>query len=141
MGIQQVKGRAVSMPGGLAIGAGISMLVTMIVAAIGANLVMKQILPQENIGYCSIIALLAGGITGAITASAKVKHRKLVVCLLSGLVYYVTLLSITALFFGGQYEGMGVTFVTIAIASVAAALISSREGKQQKHRGHKKSHR
>ena len=141
MGIQQVKGRAVSIPGGLAIGAAVSMVVTIIIAAIGANLVMNQILPQENIGYCSLFALLAGGITGAITASAKVKHRKLVVCLLSGLVYYVILLSMTALFFGGQYEGMGVTLITVAIATVAAAMISSREGKQKKHRGHKKYRR
>jgi putative membrane protein (TIGR04086 family) len=138
MGAQQVKGRAASIPGGLAIGAFVSMMVTILVAAVGANLVMKEILPQEQIGYCSIFALLSAGIIGPITASVKVKHRRLMVCLLSGFIYYLMLLSITALFFGGEYDGMGVTFITVILSAMIAALITSREGKVKNRPNRKK---
>lgn len=134
-------GRAVSIPYGLAIGAVISMLVTVLISAIGAHLIISEMLPQEQIGYCSITALLAGAILGAMTAAGKVKHRKLVVCLLSGLVYFCILLATTALFFGGQYQGMGVTFITIGLGSVAAALITNRDSKSKPiQRRRKKQH-
>ena len=141
MGTQHMKGRAVTIPGGLAIGGIVSMIITVLLAGVGAHLVIQEILPQEQIGYCSIFALTTAEIIGAITATVKVKRRKLIVCLLSGLVYFLMLLSMTALFFGGQYEGMEVTFLTIALASVAAALITSREGKTNKRRSYKKSGR
>ena len=128
MGGQRFTGRATSIPGGLAIGAAVSMLVTVLVAAIGAHLVMSGIIPQEQIGYCSICALVSAGIVGALTASTKVKRKRLMICMLNGLIYYLILLSLTALFFGGQYDGMGVTFAVIALASLAAALIGSRQG-------------
>lgn len=125
---KKMTGRAASIPGGLAIGALVSMIVTVLIAAIGAHLIISEMLPQDKIGYCSIAALLCGAILGALTASGKVKHRKLLVCLLSGMVYFLMLLATTALFFGGQYEGIGVTFVTVSLGSIAAALIASRGG-------------
>lgn len=136
---RKMTGRAASIPGGLAVGALVSMAVTILISAIGAHLIISEVLPQEQIGYCSIAALLTGAILGATTASKKVKHRNLMVCLLSGLVYYCTLLATTAMFFGGQYEGMGVTFIIILLGCTAAALISSREGKTNHKR--KKIHR
>lgn len=122
-------GRASSIPGGLAVGAVISILATVFVSAIGAHLVSSEMLPQEQIGYCSIAALMTATILGAVAASGKVKRRKPVVCMLSGLTYYGILLAITALFFGGQYEGMGVTLIIVFLGSGAAALITSKEKK------------
>lgn len=136
----KMTGRAVSIPKGLAVGAVISMLATIIIAALGAHLIASEILPQEQIGYCSLTALITGSILGAIAASGKVKRRRLMVCLLNGLVYYMILLAITALFFGGQYQGMGVTLITICLGSLAAALITSRDKKERSKRGRKKIH-
>lgn len=138
---RKMTGRAASIPAGLAIGALVSMLATIIVTAVGAHLIMSEVLPQEQIGYCSIAALLCGAILGAVTAAGKVKHRKLLVCLLSGLVYYCVLLAVTALFFGGQYQGMGVTFVTVCLGCAAAALLTSREKKSKTPQRRKKTRR
>ena len=127
-----------SIPSGLAAGAAVSIVATVVISFVGAQLILNEVMTQDRIGYCSMAALLAGTILGAVTASGKIRHRKLLMCLLSGGVYFCLLLAATALFFGGQYEGFGVTFLTVLMGSFAAALMTSREGKGGKKRKRKK---
>ena len=131
-------GRAVSIPSGLAAGAAVSIAATVVISFVGAQMILNEVMTQERIGYCSMAALLAGTILGAVTASGKIRHRKLLMCMLSGGVYFCLLLAATALFFGGQYEGFGITFLTVLMGSFAAALMTSREGKGGKKRKRKK---
>lgn len=138
---RKVTGTAASLPGGLAIGAAVSIVTTVLVSAISAHLISSELLAQENIGYCAIAALVCSTILGAWMAVARIKRQKFAVSLLSGLIYYLVLLSVTALFFGGQYRGMGVTLIIVALASVAAALITGRGGKQPHPKRRKKSYR
>lgn len=138
---RKMNGRASSIPGGLAIGTAVSMFATLIVTVISAHMISAELLTQDKIGYCSIAALILGTVLGAVTAANKVKHRLVFVCVLNGLVYYCVLLAITALFFGGQYQGMGVTLVVVTLGSIAAALIAGREGKQKPSHKRKKTHR
>ena len=134
MGAKNAGGRAVSIPKGLMWGAGVSIAATVLISFLGAQLFMSEMIAQEQIGYCCIAALLAGSILGAYTASGKVKHKKLLVCLLNGCVYFVILLATTALFFDGQYYGFGVTFITVLLGSFAAALLANHTGnKGPKH--------
>lgn len=130
MGNVKNTGRAVSLPAGLAFGAVVSMIATVLIAFVGAQMIMKEVLLQEQIGYCSMAALLTGTISGAIAASRKVKHRKIIVCMLSGCVYLCLLLASTALLFGGQYDGFGVTAITIFIGSIASALVTLKAGEK-----------
>ena len=131
-------GHATSMPAGLAMGATISMVITLTISLLGAQLVLSGALDQDLIGYCSLAALLAGTILGAMTSFKKIRRRKLMVCLLSGCVYFCILLAITALFFSGQYDGVGISFVTVTLGSVVAALVIGGEGKRRKPRGRQK---
>lgn len=130
MGKANLTGRATSIPSGLAWGAAVSTTVTVLISFIGAQMIMNELLSQEQIGYCSMVALVSGTILGAMTASSKVKHRKLLVCMLSGGIFLCILLAATALFFGGQYEGFGVTIVTILLGCVAAAILTSGKGRR-----------
>ncbi len=127
MGERKLTGRAVSMPQGLAMGALVSLVMTILVTALGAHMIASEIIPQERIGYCSIAAILISTISGGITAAAKIKRRRLMTCALSGMCYFLILLSATALFFGGQYEGIGVTLLVVILGSFAAALLGNRE--------------
>lgn len=120
-------GRAMTLPSGLALGAAVSGIVTICVSFIGAQLIMNEVIGQEQIGYCSLITLLMGSILGAITSAGKIKRKKFMVCLISGGIYFLILLGTTALFFGGQYEGIGVTFLTVLIGSLVAVLIQNRK--------------
>ena len=138
---RKVTGKAASVPSGLAVSAAISMLITLIIVAIGAYMISNGILPQEQIGYCSMTALLAGSMAGSIMAARKIKHQKLVTGLLSGAIYYLILLAITALFFGGQYQGMGVTLLLVMGGSAIGAILANRKPKMRTPYGRKKINR
>lgn len=134
---QKVTGRASSMPGGLALGACVNLLITIIGAMFCGWLIGNEKAPEQSIGYCSMFILLAASFLGARTAAAKIKHRILYVSILSGIIYYCSLLAITALFFGGMYQGMGVTALVIMAGCISAALIGQK-GERRSRRGKKR---
>lgn len=138
---RKVTGIAASMPAGLAVGGIVSLLVTLLGAVLAANLISGEKIPEGSIGYCSMVILLLSSITGAAVAVNRIKHRKLYVSLLSGLIYYAVLLAITAIFFGGRYHGMGVTALVIAAGSGTTALLNLRQGRGPHRRKSKMVHR
>ena len=138
MGNKMKTGRAMSIPAGLALGAMVSVAATVVISLIGAQMIMSEILPQEQIGYCSMVALLAGTILGSVTASGKVKRRRIVICMLSGVVYLCILLAATALFFGGQYDGFLATVITVMLGCVASALLLNSKGEGRRKQRRKK---
>jgi len=135
MNIRKASGRASSMPAGLACGALVSILATLILTALIAKLLQTGALAQEQVGYAAMILLLIASFSGAITAQGKVKHRRGLVSMLSGMVYFLILVSITALFFGGQYSGFWATGMLVLGGAASAALLSgNRAGKHRKKR-------
>lgn len=127
---QKVTGTASSMPAGLAVGAVFSLAVTIIGSGLVAWLVGRETLPEDSIGYCAMAILLLAGVSGAAMAVGRIKRRRAMVCMLSGTIYYICLLGITALFFGGQYQGMGVTGLMV-FCGVMLVLLAGvrREGR------------
>ena len=128
-------GRAASIPGGLASGALVNILITLMLTAVIAKMVQSGLLSQDQIGYGIMFLLFFSSVAGAMTAQSRVKHRRMLVSLLSGLIYIVILLSVTALFFGGQYAGFGVTVLLIMGGTGTVAILSGSRG----GRPHKKS--
>lgn len=120
---KKVTGKAISMPLGVVVGLAISIVVTLITVGIMAQLVLGEKMKTEVIGYGSMATLLLSSAAGAWVAAKMVKHRWMVVCLGAGAVYFLTLLACTALFFGGQYEGVGVTFLVVLAGSGAVGLL------------------
>jgi len=110
---QKPTGRAVSMPAGLLFGTLISMGVTLLAVGLIARLASSEYLKETQIGYGIMLTLLAASFAGALAAVGRIKRQRLMVCALSGLIFFLALLSITALFFGGQYEAVGVTGVSV----------------------------
>lgn len=127
-------GRAMTLPGGLAMGLGVSMFVTIAATLILTKMVLGDMLQMQNIGYGILILLIAASFLGAMVAQGRVKHRRLLVCILSGVVYYCVLLGSTALFFGGQYSAVGVTGLLVLAGSGAAALLAAGKGSGRKTR-------
>lgn len=121
-------GRAASMPAGLLQGALVSIAVTLSIAAILAKLLDSEKIGWENIGYGIVFLLLAASFLGAIAAYRKIKRQRILVCAASGVIYFGVLLAVTALFFGGQYHGILVTFVLIFAGSVTAGLLGLGHG-------------
>lgn len=133
---KKVTGTAWSMPGGLAWGAGISSVITLFGALIAAHLISSGMISQTNIGYCSMVILLLASFLGTRGAVKRIKHRTLFVSAMSAIIYYGLLLSCTALFFGGIYQGMGVTGLMVLSGAVVSVLMSTRgEGRGHRRKG------
>lgn len=127
-------GTAATIPVGLLTGGIAALLSTMALTAVLAKLMEGEILPEENIGYGVMIMLLASAFLGSAIACKRVKRQYLLTAGLSGVVYILLLLSMTALFFGGQYSAVGVTILLVLCGSLLAAMLFSREGKGRKVR-------
>ena len=125
-----------SFPAGVGLGAGVSFLLTVLLACVLAWMMEREILRENGIGISSAVILSCSALLGAVIASGRIKHRHLLACMATGSVYYMILLCCTALFFGGQYDGMLATALVVAGGSAAAAIRSLKwEGRtKRKHR-------
>ena len=119
-------GTAASMPLGLLFGACISLGITLMAVALIAKLVSSEYIKESQIGYGIMVTLLAASFLGAQASMGRIKRRCLLVCALSGLVFFLILLSITGVFFGGQYEAVGVTGVLVLGGTLLAVLTCGR---------------
>ncbi len=138
---QKIGARAAGIPAGLALGLLVSGIVTFGGAALVAKLIESEKIGENGVGYDAMIVLVIASAMGAWTAEGRIQRMRLQVCLLSGLSYFLALLSATALFFGGQYSGMGVTALAILAGSAGVALLSMRPQKNRIRHGRKKAYR
>lgn len=134
---QKVTGRASSVPAGLATGALTGLAITLIISYLAAFMASRELLNRDMFGYCAMAVLILASFVGAKVAVAKIKKMPLQMAAASGLVLYVLLLSMTALFFGGQYDAMGVTLVLVLIGSGAGGILASGKPKRRKQKYHK----
>lgn len=126
---QKVTGRTSSIPAGLAAGAAVSTVVTGIGTVLLALLLDRETISWEAIGYGILTMILLAAYLGALCAYSRIRRRKAAVCFLSGLTYFGILLMVTALFFGGQYEAVGVTGLLVAGGSGCAAITGIGQGR------------
>lgn len=124
---RKVTGTASTMPVGLAIGLAVSLLVTVLGAALSAYFVLTEKIPEEGVGYCAGGILLLSSMLGAFVAEKRTKRKRLIVCVLLGGLYYAALTAATALFFGGQYQGMGVTALLVLAGSGCVGLLAAKK--------------
>ncbi len=129
-------GRASSIPLGLAGGTICGCSILLIGTAVLAKLIDGNVLQENAIGYSIMVILLVASYGGARFSYSKIKRKQLVVCVASGAVQFGILLGITALFFDGQYNAVGVTALLILCGSGLAALhqTGNRGGKRKKIR-------
>ncbi len=119
---RKATGRAKSIPMGLAIGWVVSMALTLTAAVILTYLVLNETMQESVIGAAGMVVLPLSAALGALTSASMVKRRWMQICIGAGGIYFLTLLGMTALFFGGQYSGVGVSALLIfcAVAVVGA---------------------
>ncbi|MBQ3541868.1 MAG: TIGR04086 family membrane protein [Oscillospiraceae bacterium] len=134
MKIKMPTGRSSGVSVGILIGVLVCVGVTLIATVILAWLITAEKMGESAVGYGAMVALLLSAILGSWTASAKIGRLRTQVCLITGGIYYLVLLSITALFFGGQYQGMGVAAILVIAGSGVTALLGIREKKSRKNK-------
>lgn len=133
--------KARSMPAGILFGTAISVLITLILSIITANFMTKEIIKDEQIGYIVMGILAFAAFCGCTVSAQTIKRQRLLVCALGGLSYFAFLLSMTALFFGGQYSGVGASMIVIAAGTAASVILGIPQRKSvirmRKKRGYR----
>lgn len=124
----KVSGKAMGIPAGIAIGDLVSLAITVAGAAFSAWLVSTQKIGEGGIGYAAMIVVTLAAAVGAWISTMMIKRLRLQMCMLSGVCYFLTLLAMTALLFGGQYQGIGVEAVLILAGCGVVAFIPNKKG-------------
>lgn len=135
-----VKGRN-SIFGQLLIGAGVCIIITLITAAVSALLVSKEIIGEKWIESIAIVILFLSSLTGAKTGSMGEKEKNLYISPVIGLVYVLIVLSATAIFFGGQYQSVGVGAIAVLSGCILSVILGQKQGNKGKIRRSKNRHR
>lgn len=132
---KKTTGAAMGIAAGLAFALLASLAVTLAGSALTALLVSSEKIGEGAIGYAAMMILALASVLGAWVAVILVKRLRLQVAMLSGGCYYLMLLAMTALLFGGQYQGMGTTAIIVLAGSALIAFLpakGSKTGKRKK---------
>ena len=128
------KAIELGIPGGLALGLLISILITLASIAVVSWLVIKGAIGEgsANIGVLAIQLLSA--LAGSAVSTGCIKRMRLQISIISGIIYYLFLLGIQALFFSGEYGNPAVTALVILIGCAIVAFVpygNKRAGKRR----------
>lgn len=134
---KRVTGTAVRMPIGIMWGTVLGLTVTGVLSAVLAWLVIRDVLSERTLGYSAMGIVLLSVIMGAWFTGVRIKRRWVLVSCVTGVVYYTILLLCTAIFFGGNYQGMGVTAAIVLLGSLLTGIIGKSRSKHT-GRGYKK---
>ena len=125
---KKVTGTVMGMPAGVGFGTLVSLIITLAGAALVSYLITTGKIGEETIGFSAMIILAVAATLGAWCAVNVVKRLRLQACMMTAVSYYLTLLALTALFFGGRYQGMGLSALIIIIGSGLIAFIPTKSG-------------
>ena len=100
-----------------------SLLVMVITIAIFTGLIRSERITEGASGYCTVCIHLLSIIIGACVASKEEKGNVLRISLLLALVYCAVLIAMTAIVFGGQYQGISATIFVILTGCVIPVIM------------------
>jgi putative membrane protein (TIGR04086 family) len=123
MGPKKAKGTATAIPIGVLWGAIISLLITIISALMLTWLTLNGITDQEKLGYSIMVSILLATMIGSFVSSTLVKRRKLLICWVTGMAYYITLLGINALLLGRNFQGVIAEGLLITAGSLISGIL------------------
>lgn len=128
---QKPTGRAVAVPVGLGWGLLTSAVITLLGCLLTAHLINREILSWDHSGYGVMVILLLSAWSGAAVTAGKIKRRRAVMCIGAGAAYFLMLMAVTALFFGGRYSGVGETGLMIFCGSMLGIFTGIREKRRR----------
>ncbi len=123
-----------------AIGAGISLIFTFLASVLLAYLMEQGSVEPSGVSSWSLIITVISTAAGIWIATRIYKEQRLTVCGITGAGYYLTLIAVTGLFFGGQYQGMlaglGMVFLG-CVVNLLPMVLGKTGGKRHKFKGYR----
>ena len=132
-GIDKVK-KTNAMPKCIVVGVVLCVVLSLVGALCVALLIDGGRLPEEAIDYGALLLVLLSAFTGSFAAIHFSKGFQLPVALGVSGVYFVLLLSATALLFEGRYTGLAATALTVLLGSGCAILLAGAGNKRERNR-------
>lgn len=124
---------------GAVIGAGGSMLATLAMTALAAWLISRGSIDALSIDTVTAAVLILSAVCGSFLATAVTGHHRLPVCMATGVVYILLLLSCAIMLFDGVNGTFGVTVLAVLGGCGAVALLGLKEMGKSGTRRHPKS--
>ena len=124
MGTYKLTAKARSIPTGLLMGIGAALAVTAAGAGAAAWAILGGLISEEASGYCAMVILALASAVGAAVAAGTIQRLRVQICIAAGGGYWLSLLVINALFFGGQYDGVGATALMVLCGCVLVILLT-----------------
>lgn len=135
--MKKQTGRAPSLVNAVLKGTGIAVGWTALCAMAIAKMVDSEVISLEAVGYGSMVTHLSAVYLGAMAAYKSAGHMADTAAGLTGGSYYLILLLVNALFFGGQFTGLGITLALVGLASGAVILTTGKGRSRQGRRRYK----
>ena len=129
------------MPLGLMKGVIYAFLIVVTGSALTAKMVDNEVIDPKKIGYAVMVILIMASWTAGIISYHNIKRQKLMVCILSGICFYILLLAMTALFFGAQYSGAGETGLLVFGGSLLPIILQTNRKSRKAVRKRKTKNR
>lgn len=121
-----------SIPRAVALGSGLALVVSLILAALAAAAISRQWIPESGGVYAGVVILIGGACGGAWFGGRQAPSHRFSVSMGIAGGYFAGLLLLGALCFGGRFRGIPVTAALILGSAGAMALLGLRQGKGRK---------
>ena len=119
-------------PAGIMVGVLVSVMTTLLSSFVLSWLISSEKVSLDVGNNGIVIVLLAVSFFGSLTAVSVVKRLRTQICLMTGGAYYLTLLTVTAVFFDGRYKGCGIAAILVLIGCGLSVLLGVKEKKTGK---------
>ena len=123
-----------SVPAALAIGWSIETLVTLAGGVLLSVLILEGRAGWGASEYGVMGILLLASYIGAAFSCKRVEGKKIPACCLSGVIYFLTLIAITVLFFDSQFGSVWLLAVLITGGTGIAMLLHCSPGRNKAHK-------
>ena len=134
--VKRIKGRQVSLPAGIGIGIGASVFISIAGAMILAVLINGEYMDINSLTAGTALLHLIASFVGSWLASVLTKQKRLITSLITAASYLLVMLGMTALVFGGQYQGVGLALLMVLIGAGVVILLGlkGKSGSSRKHK-------
>ncbi len=120
--VKKATGRAPNIVSCILRGIGAAAAITLLGAVAVAKLVDGEVMPRESIGYGAMAVLLVASFLGAKLGKQGAGHQAMKTGIGAGIGYFLALLAVNFLFFGGSFSGMGISLLLILLGTGLAVL-------------------
>jgi len=102
-----------------------------------AYFIGREYLPESWIGYGAMILLILSPFLGCTLCNILDAEKRLLINVLIGMFYYGILIVMTAVFFQGKYEGIGVSGLLVVVGCGLSAFPKNK-GRKRKRAGRRR---